>query len=71
MFHSVCFGQWKNYYPEKKTEKKPALANEKKETNNLHYNNLFFSAIKQKSLENNEESLVLFEKCIKKNPNFI
>ncbi len=71
LFHSVCLGQWKNYYPEKKTEKTPALVNENKQTNNLHYNNLFFSAIKQKSLENHEASLSLFEKCIKKNPNFI
>jgi len=71
LFNSVCFGQWKSYYPEKKSDKKEGLVNEKNEKNHLHYNSLFFSALKQKSLENYESSLSLFEKCINKNPDLI
>ena len=38
----------------------------KRKKENLNYNNLFFNALKQKSLENYEHSITLFEKCIEK-----
>ena len=64
---SVSYGQWKSFYPENnqsKSNKKEKK--EKKEKENLNYNNLFFNALKQKSLENYEHSVTLFEKCIEK-----
>ena len=45
----TAFGQWKSHYPEKKQNKKTTLSKEKKQDNNIYFNNLFFNAIKQKS----------------------
>ena len=66
--NTACYAQWKSYYPEKNQDKNNEYSQEK---NTLNYNNLFFNALKQKSLENYEHALQLFEKCIKKNPDFI
>ena len=65
---SVSYGQWKSFYPENNQSK--SNTKEKKEKENLNYNNLFFNALKQKSLENYEHSITLFEKCIEKKPSF-
>ena len=65
---SVSYGQWKSFYPENNQSK--SNTQEKKEKENLNYNNLFFNALKQKSLENYEHSITLFEKCIEKKPSF-
>ena len=59
-----AFAQWKSYYPENKSknnkEVKAVI-----DKNNFKFNNYFFSALKEKSLENYEEALDLFQKCIK------
>ena len=67
----TAFGQWKSHYPEKKQNKKTILSKEKKQDNNIYFNNLFFNAIKQKSLENYELAVGLFQKCIDVNYNKI
>lgn len=67
----TAFGQWKSHYPEKKQNKKTTLSKEKKQDNNIYFNNLFFNAIKQKSLENYELAVGLFQKCIDINSNKI
>ena len=66
-FNFSSFGQWKSFYPEKNNKKSQSHKNEKNSNDILNYNNIFFSALKQKSLENYEASLSLFEKCIDKN----
>ena len=69
--HSISYAQWKSFYPEKKQNTKSQVSTEKKEKDNLSYNNLFFNALKQKSLENYERSITLFKKCIEKKPDFV
>lgn len=66
-----CYGQWKSFYPEKKQNKKNTKVTEKLEKDQLNKSNLFFNALKQKSLENYKHAISLFEKCIEKEPDFI
>ena len=66
----TSFSQWRSYYPEEKTTKKPQK-NSKKEDNSKLFDASFFNAIKAKSLEDYDEALAYFAKCIaldKKNP---
>ena len=65
-----CFGQWKSFYPDKKNDKKSSnsLNNLDKGDQDLLFNTIFFNGIKQKSLENYEESLKIFQRCIKMRP---
>ena len=58
------FAQWKSYYPEGKSTKKNAVK-QYIEKDNFKYNNYLFGALKAKSLENFEEALKQFQKCIK------
>ena len=67
---TVSFGQWKSFYPEKENAKSKQFQNDKNEKKTLLYNNLFFNAIKQKSLENFDHAIKLFEKCIEEKPDF-
>ena len=61
--NTLCFAQWKSYYPEEKISKqeqeKTQSENKKKQ-----FKNYFFNAIKAKSLEDYDEALKYFEKCI-------
>jgi tetratricopeptide (TPR) repeat protein len=66
-FNISSFGQWKSFYPEQNKNKSQSPKKGKNGNDILNYNNIFFSALKQKSLENYEASLSLFEKCIDKN----
>ena len=69
----VCFtsfSQWRSYYPEEKTTKPPQKNSKKEDTKKL-FDASFFNAIKAKSLEDYDEALAYFAKCIaldKKNP---
>ena len=56
-----AFAQWKSYYPEGKNNKD---VNQKIDKNNFIFNTHLFSALKEKSLENYEEALEQFQKCI-------
>ena len=67
---TISFGQWKSFYPEKENVKSKQFQNDKNEKKTLLYNNLFFNAIKQKSLENFDHAIKLFEKCIEEKPEF-
>ena len=67
----TTYGQWKSHYPEKKQNKKEVLSKEQKQDNNIYFNNLFFNGIKQKSLENYDVAIDLFQKCIDIKPNKI
>ena len=58
------FAQWKSYYPEGKSNKKNTIK-QNLEKDNFKYNNYLFGALKAKSLENFEEALKQFQKCIK------
>ena len=58
------FAQWKSYYPEAKSNKKNTVKQDI-EKDNFKYNNYLFGALKAKSLENFEEALKQFQKCIK------
>ena len=69
--HLTTYGQWKSHYPENKKNKKTVLSKEKKQDNNIHFNNLFFNGIKQKSLENYDVAIDLFNKCIETKPHKI
>ena len=69
--NTACFGQWKSFYPEKTQDKKNEYSNKKVEKEELKYSNLFFNALKQKSLENYKNAVTLFEKCIQEKPDFI
>ena len=60
------FAQWQSYYPEGKKKQKEAN-NEKIEKDNFLYDTYFFNALKAKSLENYNEALKQFQKCIKLN----
>ncbi len=58
------FPQWKSYYPETTLNKKNIIKKDL-EKESLKYNNYLFEGIKAKSLENPEEALKQFQKCIK------
>ena len=58
------FAQWKSYYPEGKSKNKKAVEQEV-DKDDFMYNTHFFGALKAKSLENFEEALKQFQKCIK------
>ena len=58
------FAQWKSYYPEGKSNTKNVVKQDI-EKHNLKYNNCLFEALKAKSLENFDEALKQFQKCIK------
>ena len=58
------FAQWKSYYPEGKSNKKKTVKQDV-EKDNFKYNNYLFGALKAKSLENFDEALKQFQKCIK------
>ena len=60
------FAQWKSYYPEEKNKKKKSVKQEV-DKDNFMYNTHLFGALKAKSLENFEEALKQFQKCIKLN----
>ena len=63
-FQSVA--QWKSYYPEGTTRKKQKK-NEDKVERQLKFNTHFYNALSLKTLENYEEALEEFNKCIKIN----
>ena len=58
------FAQWKSYYPEGKNKKKKVVEQEI-DKDNFMFNTHLFGALKAKSLENLEEALKQFQKCIK------
>ena len=59
-----AFAQWKSYYPEGKSKNnKEVIQNIDKE--NFKFNSHLFNALKEKSLENYEQALDQFQKCIK------
>ena len=60
------FAQWKSYYPEGKNKKKE-VNNKVIDKDNFLYETHLFNALKAKSLENHEEALKQFQKCIKLN----
>jgi len=60
------FAQWKSYYPEGKNKKKKVVER-KVDKDNFMYNTHLFRALKAKSLENFEEALRQFQKCINLN----
>ena len=60
------FAQWKSYYPEGKNKNKKAFEQEL-DKDNFMYNTHFFEALKAKSLQNYEDALKHFQKCIKLN----
>ena len=60
------FAQWKSYYPEAKNKKKKVVEQEV-DKDNFMFNTHLFGALKAKSLENFEEALKYFQKCIKLN----
>jgi len=59
-----AFAQWKSYYPEGK-HKNSKEVEQKIDKDNVRFNTYFFDALKAKSLENYEEALEWFQKCIK------
>ena len=65
------FAQWKSYYPEgttRKNTKKGLKNNIEKDNNSFKFNTHFYNALSFKALENFEEALKEFEKCININP---
>ena len=58
------FAQWKSYYPEGKNKNNKVVKQEV-DIDNFLFNTHFFNALKAKSLENYEEALDQFQKCIK------
>jgi len=70
LFNISVFSQWKSYYPEGTLSKKEEIK-EEDEKNIKKFEEHFFSALKAKSLENYDEALKHFKRCIKidqKNP---
>jgi tetratricopeptide (TPR) repeat protein len=70
LFSVTSYGQWKSYYPQQSSSNK---YNEKvdSEKSKKLFENYLFNALKAKSLEDYDEALKYFEKCIKinaKNP---
>ncbi|MAW21412.1 MAG: hypothetical protein CMD16_03340 [Flavobacteriales bacterium] len=70
-FFSICTSaQWKSYYPESKLSKKESIK-KSKEKDKQTFDNYFFYALKASALEDYDEAIKHFEKCIKideKNP---
>lgn len=60
------FGQWKSFYPEKNQKQTKKELSEK---DDFLFNTHFFSALKAKSLEDDDQALKFFQKCIKLNKN--
>ena len=60
------FAQWKSYYHEEKKKEKVAN-NQGIDKENFLYENHLFNGLKSKSLENYEDALKQFQKCIKLN----
>ncbi len=70
LFTVPSYAQWKSYYPESKLSKKKQEKVDNEKNKKLFEIN-FFNALKAKSLEDYDEALKHFEKCIKideKNP---
>lgn len=63
-FNTASFAQWKSYYPEGKSSKQEKPNNEKSKK---IFDSHLFNALKAKALENYEESLDEFRKCIEIN----
>ena len=61
-----AFAQWKSFYPEGKSEGNKKVK-QKIVKDNLMFNTHLFDALKAKSLENYEQALDQFQKCIKMN----
>lgn len=59
-----AFAQWKSYYPEGKNINNKDVKQEIDKNNSI-FNTHLFDALKEKSLENYEEALEKFQKCIK------
>ena len=59
-----AFAQWKSYYPEGKNKNNKDVKQEI-DKNIFMFNTHLFNALKEKSLENYEEALEQFQKCIK------
>jgi len=57
------FAQWKSYYPEGKSKRNKEVKQEI-DKHNFKYNTHFFDALKAKSLENYEQALEHFQKCL-------
>ena len=64
LISAPTFAQWKSYYPET-NESKKAVKEQNQEKDNFLFNQYLFNALKAKSLENFDESLKFFQKCIK------
>ena len=64
LISAPTFAQWKSYYPES-NESKKAVKEQNHEKDNLLFNQYLFNALNAKSLENFEEALKFFQKCIK------
>jgi len=64
LFSVQTFAQWKSYYPEGKSKNKKEVK-QKIEKDNFIFSTYLFNALKAKSLENYEEALEQFQKCIK------
>jgi len=63
-FNTPCYSQWKSYYPEEKLNKKEREKTDKEKNKKIFESHLF-NALKAKSLEDYDEALKHFEKCIK------
>ena len=64
IFSVQNFAQWKSYYPESKSSKKET-EKQNKEKNKQIFDTHLFAALKAKSLEDYDEAIKHFEKCIK------
>ncbi len=65
------FAQWKSYYPEgtkRKTTKKEKNKETEKGDTKFKFDSHFYNALSLKSLENYDDALLEFEKCININP---
>jgi len=59
-----AFAQWKSYYPEGKSKNNKEVKQDI-DKENFKFNSHLFNALKAKSLENYEQALEQFQKCIK------
>ena len=66
LFNVQAFCQWKSYYPNEKSKNNKNVKT-KIDKDNFIYNTHLFNALKAKSLENYENALDQFQKCIKMN----
>jgi len=64
LLNMQAFSQWKSYYPEGKNKNKKVVEQEI-DKDVFMFNAHLFGALKAKSLENFEEALKQFQKCIK------